>query len=78
MCYNGVALILRNFMNSLFLKLFLPPVQAISQLFTVNPLNAELNPIGHLLALAGAHHFVDVNRIRVNNHSVRQYSEKVW
>jgi len=32
-----------------------------------NPLNAELNPICHLLALAGAHHFVDINRIRVNN-----------
>jgi hypothetical protein len=31
-----------------------------------NPLNAELNPICHLLALAGTHHFVDVSRIRVN------------
>jgi hypothetical protein len=30
-----------------------------------NPLNAELNPIRHLLALAGAHHFVHVSRIRV-------------
>jgi hypothetical protein len=36
--------------------------------FTVfNPLNAELNPIRHLLALAGARHFVNVSRIRVNN-----------
>jgi hypothetical protein len=35
----------------------------------VNPLNAELNPIRHLLALAGAHHFVHVSRIRVNNGS---------
>jgi hypothetical protein len=32
----------------------------------INPLNAELNPICHLLALAGAHHFVDVSRVRVN------------
>jgi hypothetical protein len=32
----------------------------------INPLNAELNPIRHLLALAGAHHFVDVSRIRVS------------
>jgi hypothetical protein len=32
----------------------------------LNPLNAELNPIRHLLALAGAHQFVDVSRIRVN------------
>ena len=31
----------------------------------VNPLNAELNPIRHLLALLGAHHILHVNRIRV-------------
>jgi hypothetical protein len=31
-----------------------------------NPLNAELNSIRHFLALAGAHHFVDVSRIRVS------------
>jgi hypothetical protein len=33
---------------------------------TFNPLNAELNPIRHLLALVRAHHFVHVSRIRVN------------
>jgi hypothetical protein len=32
----------------------------------INPLNAKLNPICHLLALAGAHHFVDISRISVN------------
>jgi len=31
-----------------------------------NPLNAELNPICHLLALLGAHHILHVGRIRVN------------
>jgi hypothetical protein len=35
------------------------------KVLSLNPLNAELNPICHLLALAGAHHFVDVSRIRV-------------
>ena len=30
-----------------------------------NPLNAELNPIRHLLALLGAHHILEVGRIRV-------------
>jgi hypothetical protein len=30
-----------------------------------NPLNAELNPICHLLALLGAHHILHVCRIRV-------------
>jgi len=32
----------------------------------VNPLNAELNPICHLLALLVAHHILHVSRIRVN------------
>jgi hypothetical protein len=31
-----------------------------------NPLNAELNPICHLLALLGAHPIFHVSRIRVN------------
>ena len=32
----------------------------------INPLNAELNPTRHLLALVGARHIVHVSRIRVN------------
>ena len=31
----------------------------------VNPLNAELNSICHLVALLGVHHFLHVSRIRV-------------
>jgi hypothetical protein len=31
----------------------------------INPLNAELNPICHLLALLEAHHIFHVSRIRV-------------
>ena len=31
----------------------------------INPLNAELNPICHLLALLGAHHILHVSRVRV-------------
>ena len=31
-------------------------------------LNAELNPICHLLALLGAHHILHVSRIRVKEH----------
>jgi hypothetical protein len=33
--------------------------------FIIDPLNAELNPICHLLALLGAHHILHVSRIRV-------------
>jgi len=32
----------------------------------LNPLNAELNSIFHLLALLGARHILHVSRIRVN------------
>ena len=34
-------------------------------LYCINPLNAELNPIRHLLTLVGARHIVHVSRIRV-------------
>jgi len=34
-----------------------------------NPLNAELNPICHLLALLGAHHIFHISRIRVKLYS---------
>ena len=35
---------------------------------SINPLNTELNPICHLLALLGAHHILHVSRIRVKRH----------
>ena len=31
-----------------------------------NPLNAEINPIGHLLTLLGAHHIFHVSGLRLN------------
>jgi len=37
----------------------------------INPLNAELNPICHLLALLGVHHFPHVSRIRVKSLNLR-------
>ena len=40
----------------------------------INPTNAQLNPICHLLALLGTHHIVHVSRIRVNTD--RQASHK--
>jgi len=33
----------------------------------INPLNAELNPICHLLELLGAHHILHVGRIKVKD-----------
>ena len=56
--------------NTFFVSLF-----TISPVFckyccnnqVIYPLNAELNPICHLLALLGAHHILHVCRIRVND-----------
>ena len=33
----------------------------------LNPLNAELNPICHLLTLLGAHHILHVSALRVED-----------
>jgi len=40
-------------------------VIGVELIFMFNPLNAELNPICHFLALLGAHHILHVSRIRV-------------
>ena len=44
------------------------PIAKISPfiIVTINPGNAELNPICHLLALLGAHRILHISRIRVN------------
>jgi hypothetical protein len=39
----------------------------ITRNFNINPLNSELNPMCHLLALVEAHPIFRVSRIRVNN-----------
>ena len=42
-------------------------IQVKGKMFALmNPLNTELNPICHLLALSGAQHILHVSRIRVN------------
>ena len=38
---------------------------------TINPLNAELNPICYLLALLGVHHFLHVSKITVKSLTLR-------
>ena len=44
----------------------------------INTLNAELNPICHLLALLGVHHLLHVNRIRVKWMGPPTYSLSVY
>jgi len=57
---------LKKYILALFVSVF-----AVTHCY-LNPLNAELNPICHLLTLLGAHHILHVSRIRVNkvNNSV--------
>jgi transposase len=43
----------------------------------LKPLNAELNPICHLLALLGAHLIFHVSRIRVNA-AARGAKRNIW
>jgi hypothetical protein len=43
----------------------MPSVSTLILNHVFNPLNAELNPICHLLALLGAHHILYVGRIKV-------------
>ena len=44
----------------------------------INPLNAELNPICHLLALLGVHSFLHVSRIRVKSLNFRLLMSYIW
>jgi len=43
-----------------------------------NPLNAELNPICHLLAFLGAHHILHVSRIRVKCPTGENLQDWIW
>ena len=46
----------------------------------INPLNAKLNPICHLLALLGAHRILHVSKLRVDNdgdRAVRKHRMRV-
>ena len=42
-------------------------IYIVIQNIRINPLNDELNPTCHLLALLGAHHILQVSRIRVKD-----------
>ena len=65
---------IREYFFFLFLTRFSPErerywpkgLQKTHQHLSFNPLNAELNPICHPLALLGAHHILHVSGVRVN------------
>jgi hypothetical protein len=52
---------------SLCRRILLPTlIKLLWHFLEFNPLNAELNPICHLMALWGAHHILHVSETRVN------------
>jgi len=53
------------------IELILAKKESLKNIF--NPLNTQLNPICHLLALLGAHHILHISRIRVKE----QFETKV-
>ena len=61
----SVSVLHRSWMITLF-RLF----SVLLSIIYINPQNAELNPICHLLALLGAHHILRFSRIRVNTASI--------
>ena len=50
-----------------FLGVFIHTCVCMCECWLFNPLNAELNPICHLLALLESHHILHVSRIRVKH-----------
>jgi len=59
-------------MSPLFLAaVFIRTLKSVSSL--INPLNSELNPICHLLALLGSHHIFHVSGLRANIFVVNQF-----
>jgi hypothetical protein len=69
--HNGAQLLGRTG-NS---KSLLGAVKTILVLKPLNPSNAELNPICHLVALLGAHPILHVSRIRVHGVDVNYCSQ---
>jgi len=47
----------------------------VASFSNINPLNAELNPIYHFLALLGAHPILHISGVRVKN--APRYCEKM-
>ena len=63
----GILLDIWNIIIKIYTTIILPVVfvWVWNLVSHINPLNAELNPIRHLLALVGVRHIVHVSRIRV-------------
>ena len=54
--------------NKYVTSLFIRTNEQRNKQTNINPLNTELNPICHLLALLGAHHIHHISGVRVKGH----------
>ena len=72
MCLGHKKKTLQKTRIKLYNTLALPFLLYGSETWSINPLNAELNPICHLLSLLGAHHILHVSRIRVKARDARR------
>ena len=70
LCYDSVRAILQKKITAIYV-LYMPHIQlkilSFFQQIVLNPLDAELNPICHLVALLGAHPILHISRISVNS-----------
>ena len=67
----SVSHVSRQYIGTIFMD------HAVLNCFTINPLNAKLNPICHLLPLLGAHHILRVSKISVEDGTERVYETSV-
>jgi len=67
-----------NFVKRKKKLLLQPGIDSRRSSHVINPLNAELNPICHLLALLGVHHFLHASRIRDKSLTLRLLMSYIW
>jgi len=73
LCMGVLETLMLYSTNLIYFPLYIFTICKLS----VNPLNAELNPICYLLALL-AHHFLHVSRIRVKSLTLRLLMSYVY
>jgi hypothetical protein len=60
------SLVLHTCIHNNIISTYVADTSTLFIYIYINPLNAELNPICHLLAFAAAPYIYDISRLRVN------------
>jgi len=69
--FNGIEILQGRWQNGGKVGYCYPSHERVKN--ELNPLNAKLYPICHLLTLLGAHHILHVSRIRVKERKIYIY-----